>query len=182
MARLVRCNLRESKAVHSGGVFLWWCVSDAAVTVSVASSLRKQGPIATVVNLAKSASSISSHREHNAVWVPGRASLARDDGGGAFDAIVKQREGMRPHCRGAMRPSFASIDTLENKRAQGKPDARCTRGLVCKCTQQKRTRAYRFSGGTPAFPAQWFTAYFVLSPVTGFVATVTRVKFCFPRT
>jgi len=35
-----------------------------------------------------------------------------------------------------------------------------------------RTRAYRFSGGNPAFPAQWFTAYFVLSLVTGFVATI----------
>ncbi len=32
---------------------------------------------------------------------------------------------------------------------------------------KKRTRAYRFSGGKPAFPAQWFTAYFALSPVTG---------------
>ena len=44
------------------------------------------------------------------------------------------------------------------------PDARCTRGLVCKIVRKKRTRAYRFSGGTPAFPAQWLTAYFALSP------------------
>ena len=27
---------------------------------------------------------------------------------------------------------------------------------------------YRFTGNTPAFPAQWFTAYSVLSPVTGY--------------
>ena len=54
-----------------------------------------------------------------------------------------------------------------NKRAQGKPDARCTRGLVCKQAQKKRTRAYRSSGGDPAFPARWFTAYTVLSLVTG---------------
>jgi hypothetical protein len=33
------------------------------------------------------------------------------------------------------------------KRAQGKPGARCTRGLVCKMHIGKRTRAYRFSGG-----------------------------------
>jgi hypothetical protein len=32
---------------------------------------------------------------------------------------------------------------------------------------KKRTRAYRFSGGNPAFPAQWFTAYSALAPVTG---------------
>ena len=31
----------------------------------------------------------------------------------------------------------------------------------------KRTRAYRFSGGNPAFPAQWVTAYSALAPVTG---------------
>jgi len=54
----------------------------------------------------------------------------------------------------------------ENKRAQGKPDARCTRGLVCK-NGRKRTRAYRSSGGNPAFPARWFTAYTALSSVTG---------------
>ncbi len=35
------------------------------------------------------------------------------------------------------------------------PDARCTRGLVCKLHKEMRTRAYRFSGGNPAFPAQW---------------------------
>jgi hypothetical protein len=35
-----------------------------------------------------------------------------------------------------------------------------------------RTRAYRFSGEHPAFPAQWFTVYFVLSPVNGSFATV----------
>ena len=43
----------------------------------------------------------------------------------------------------------------EKKRAQGRPGARCTRGLVCNCAQKTRTRAYRFSGNTPAFPAQW---------------------------
>ncbi len=36
-----------------------------------------------------------------------------------------------------------------------------------------RTRAYRFSGEHPAFPARWFTAYNALSPATGLFATVT---------
>jgi hypothetical protein len=35
------------------------------------------------------------------------------------------------------------------------PGARRTRGLVCKLCEEMRTRAYRFSGGNPAFPAQW---------------------------
>jgi hypothetical protein len=64
-----------------------------------------------------------------------------------------------------------------NQRAQGIPGARCTRGLVRNSAQKKRTRAYRFSGGNPAFPAQWFTAYFVLSPVIGLVCHRRRRKF-----
>ena len=39
-----------------------------------------------------------------------------------------------------------------------------------------RTRAYRFSGEHPAFPAQWFTAYNVLFPANGFLATVAPEK------
>jgi hypothetical protein len=35
------------------------------------------------------------------------------------------------------------------------PGARCTPGFVCKRHKEKRTRAYRFSGGNPTFPAQW---------------------------
>ena len=49
-----------------------------------------------------------------------------------------------------------SFAPLREQRAQGKPGARCTRGLACKMHKRMRTRAYRFSGGNPAFPAQWF--------------------------
>src|SRR5207249_11848618 len=31
-----------------------------------------------------------------------------------------------------------------------------TRGLVCQTHSNRRTRAYRFSRNSPAFPAQWF--------------------------
>ena len=47
------------------------------------------------------------------------------------------------------------ISSPSIQRAQGRPGARCTRGLVCNECTRKRTRAYRFSGDTPAFPAQW---------------------------
>jgi hypothetical protein len=40
------------------------------------------------------------------------ACAPRNDGSGNSDSIVKQREHVRSHCRGAMRPSFASISTL----------------------------------------------------------------------
>ena len=65
-----------------------------------------------------------------------------------------------------------NVHAPSKQRAQGRPGARCTRGLVCKMHKEMRTRAYRFSGDNPAFPAQWFYGLFVLSPVTGFLATV----------
>ena len=39
-------------------------------------------------------------------------SRLRDDMGVSSDTIVLQREDVRPHSRGAMRPSFASIAAL----------------------------------------------------------------------
>jgi hypothetical protein len=53
---------------------------------------------------------------------------------------------------------------LSNQRAQGRPGARCTRDLVCKIVQKVRTRAYRFSGDTPAFPAQWLDGLYRALP------------------
>ena len=47
-----------------------------------------------------------------------------------------------------MHPRFAIICLCPlDQRAQGRPGARCTRGLVCKLCIKKRTRAYRSSGG-----------------------------------
>ena len=44
-----------------------------------------------------------------------------------------------------------------NMRAQGRPGACRTRGPMCCLRMEKRcTRAYRFGGSIPAFPAQWF--------------------------
>src|SRR5467141_3342880 len=67
-----------------------------------------------------------------------------------------------------MRPSFASLAALDtNKRAQGKPGARCTRGLVCKHAQKN---AHEHTGSAEASRPSLrngFTAYSALSPVTG---------------
>ena len=61
------------------------------------------------------------------------------------------------------------------ERAQGRPGARCTRGLVCKVRKRRRTRAYRFSGEHPAFPAQWVDGlYRDLPGETRSVATIAR--------
>ena len=55
------------------------------------------------------------------------------------------------HCARA----FPSTVRPQIKRAQGMPGACCTRGLVCNVHEEVRTRAYRYSRSSPAFPAQW---------------------------
>jgi hypothetical protein len=44
------------------------------------------------------------------------------------------------------------------------PDARCTRGLVCKMSKRKRTRAYRAAEAIRHSLRNGFTAYNALSP------------------
>ena len=55
---------------------------------------------------------------------------------------------------------------------------RVTRGLACNCAQRTRTRAYRFSGNTPAFPAQWL--YGLLRALPGeagsFATVAARIR------
>ena len=61
---------------------------------------------------------------------------------------------MTRHPRGAMRPSSCACHP---PRMEGAGNAGCTlhpRSRAQNCAK-KRTRAYRFSGGAPAFPAQW---------------------------
>jgi hypothetical protein len=56
---------------------------------------------------------------------------------------------------------------LEEKRAQGRPGARCTRGLVCKAV---RKNAHEHTGSAETLrpsPRNGFTAYFALSLATG---------------
>jgi hypothetical protein len=53
------------------------------------------------------------------------------------------------------------------------PGARCTRSLVCAWgSEYAHEYSQRVHRNHPAFPARWFTAYIVLSPVIGFLATV----------
>jgi hypothetical protein len=69
------------------------------------------------------------------------------------------REDMRPHSRGAMRPRFGRICCPSQNR--GRRESRvpiAPMGPV----QQKARGTTGSTGITPAFPAQWFTAYFVL--------------------
>jgi hypothetical protein len=61
------------------------------------------------------------------------------------------------------------------EREQGRTGARCTRDLVCKSSEEN---AHEHTGSAEAVRPSLrngFTAYFALSPVTGFLATVARV-------
>src|SRR5215218_11390819 len=58
------------------------------------------------------------------------------------------------------------------QRAQGMPDARCTRGLVSKRAQKVRPRAYRAAENIRHPLRSGFTAYSVLSPENGSFASV----------
>src|SRR2546423_8432861 len=87
------------------------------------------------------------------------------------------------HSRGATRPRVVNVLSLEKRRAQGRPGARCTRGLVCNVHKEMRTRAYRFSGNTPAFPAQWFYGlYRALPGERAFLPPSPARSVCFSRT
>ena len=58
------------------------------------------------------------------------------------------------------------------KRAQGMPDARCTRDLVCNVHKKVRTRAYRAAENIRHSLRNGFTAYNELSPENGSFASV----------
>src|SRR3954471_11613777 len=66
--------------------------------------------------------------------------------------------------------NFVSPSSIQ--RAQGMPDARCTRGLVSKCAQRVRPRAYRAAESIRHPLRSGFTAYGALSPENGCFASV----------
>jgi len=61
--------------------------------------------------------------------------------------------------------------------AQGRPGARCTAVSRAMCIKECCTRAYRFSGEHPAFPAQWLYGLYEFALVTGFLATIISGSF-----
>jgi hypothetical protein len=70
------------------------------------------------------------------------------------------------HSRGATGARVIEANRPRNrKRAQGMPDARCTRGRLC--SKKAQASATKGTPQQPAFPAQWFYGLYVISPVTG---------------
>ena len=83
------------------------------------------------------------------------------------DSTVKQRRGYTSALSRRDAPElWVTFHPLE-RRGRRESRVRAAPAVSCANCAKKRTRAYRFSGNTPAFPARWVTAYFELSPVTG---------------
>jgi hypothetical protein len=90
------------------------------------------------------------------------------------DSIVRQREGAHSHSRGAMRPSCASIFALRTTRGRRECRMRAAPAVSrAMGIGRKRTRAYRFSGEHPTFPAQWF--YGLLRDLPGETSSLATV-------
>jgi hypothetical protein len=76
---------------------------------------------------------------------------------------------MTEHSRGAVRPEFCNYLGPEI-RGRREDRVRAAPAISCaKMHKKKRTRAYRFSGGNPAFPAQWFYGLCLALPGDEFV-------------
>ena len=67
----------------------------------------------------------------------------------------KRCRDVTPHARGMMRPRFARISAPDRRRGRREDRMRAAPAVSCAKSRRKRTRAYRFSGGNPAFPARW---------------------------
>jgi hypothetical protein len=93
-------------------------------------------------------------------------------------ASLAMTRGMRPRSRDITCPSFTNSFRPKRKRAQGRPGARCTRGLACQDAHSNNAHEHTGSAETlrPSL-RNGFTAYIVLSPVRpGLLVTVTPQK------
>ena len=84
---------------------------------------------------------------------------------------------MTPRSRGA--DSVRGCINICPSEIRGRRESRVPNAPAASRAKVESTRVshYRFTGNAPAFPAQWFTAYSVLSPVTGSFATVACASY-----
>jgi len=93
-----------------------------------------------------------------------------------------RRRRVASRSRDTLRPRFAKSVRPKRKRAQGRPGARCTRGLACKSRVEN---AHEHTGSAEAVRPSLrngVTAYIVLSPVRpGLLVTVIPGKRDLPK-
>src|SRR4029453_2412392 len=73
-----------------------------------------------------------------------------------FAALYPSYVDMTPHSRDALRPRFAGSSPPSKTEGAGNAGCLLHPGSRVEWCGEIRTRAYRYSRGTPAFPAQWF--------------------------
>ena len=91
-------------------------------------------------------------------------------------------EGASPRSRGVKRPSFANFPPSFISR--GRRESRVRAAPAVSCANCARKCAHEHTGEAEAIRLSLrdgFTAYFVLSPVTGFLATVIVAKRILPQ-
>src|ERR1700744_2268583 len=117
--------------------------SDSHFKQPLPSSLRTQGPIPLAL-VGKEGSDLIAKMKLRAVWVPAFAGTTGCDSSFSRHTVPEfyklappQKEGRR------------------EDRVRAAPAVSCAM-----CIKRKRTRAYRFSGSSPAFPAQRFYGLF----------------------
>src|SRR5882757_9129645 len=73
------------------------------------------------------------------------------------------------------------LETLPSKNRGRREDRMRAAPAVSRamCIKECCTRAYRFSGEHPAFPAQWLYGLYEFVLVTGFLATIASFSFRF---
>src|SRR5438552_13352239 len=80
------------------------------------------------------------------------------------------------HSRDALRPRFASISRPRKEEGAGNAGCALHPRSRVQCARRVRTRAYRAAESIRHSLRNGFTAYNVLSPVIGFLATVAPEK------
>jgi hypothetical protein len=120
-------------------------------------------------------------------WMPAgachRAALCADPLAGMTEDIPsRSRDGIRPSFANSFRPKIRAQAPLKRGRREDRVHAA---PAVSRAWKQiaKRTRAYRFSGGNPAFPARW--CYGFLRALPGdraFLPPSPAKSGCFSRT
>jgi hypothetical protein len=99
--------------------------------------------------------------------------FARNDGARFRVQLSNSNADVIPRSRGAIRPSFASFYTLVKRRGRREDRVRAAPAVSCAICTKKC--AHEHTGSAESIRPSLrngFTAYSVLSPVTGFVATV----------
>ena len=108
---------------------------------------------------------LSSSRRTPGPITPGFAVETQDKATGActniddtaYGSLRSQgRRDVSPHSRDTHCPRFSKSFALSSNRGRREDRVRAAPAVSCALMHKEmRTRAYRFSGNTPAFPAQW---------------------------